>query len=30
VFAIIIEGIASAVIVSFIIMQYWKNHTVQN
>jgi hypothetical protein len=30
VFAIIIEGIASAVIFSFIIMQYWKNHSTQD
>ena len=28
IFAIAIEGIASSVICSFILMQYWKNHKV--
>ncbi len=30
VFAIAIEGIASSVICSFILMQYWKNYKVEN
>jgi|AP95_1055475.scaffolds.fasta_scaffold52508_1 hypothetical protein len=30
VFALLIEGIASSVICSFILMQYWKNHKIKN
>lgn len=30
VFAIAIEGIASSVICSFILMQYWKNYKIEN
>ncbi len=30
IFAITIEGIASSVICSFILMQYWKNYKIEN
>ncbi len=30
VFAIAIEGIASSVICSFVLMQYWKNYKIEN
>ena len=30
IFAIAIEGIASSVICSFILMQYWKNYKIEN
>ena len=30
IFAIAIEGIASSVICSFILMQYWKNYKIED
>jgi len=29
-FAILIEGLASSVICSFLIMQYWKKHKIES